>query len=343
MENSKKFLGGYIIVFLVLVGYFVYPGFNYFQRLGRFYTIIGFLGILAYISYLFLELRKKNQTRSLPSQNSNTSLQEERKYTDFFSSMSDPNEKYHQLTNKLVKTIKQSLIGDSAFFYLYNPRDNYYRLQHYATDHNIELNQIIDGYEFYDEFRQAARPRIYNEEELKNIGCAHYPELQEIKSLMLVPVLFGGFIGFVGLDSREKDAWGQHDLELLTEYTNIISQFIAQLENMDKLNRKIDFLQELEELNLSIQNEQDLNSVYREYVNLLEKYLSYDKLTIVSYSDKSSDNKVIIDFIDGVETDYTVGFRFDLKNSIFEDIMHSDKLLVNNYDESDVIYRFRSV
>jgi diguanylate cyclase (GGDEF)-like protein len=110
---------------------------------------------------------------------------------------------------------------------------------------------------------------------------------------------------------------------------------------MDKLNRKIDFLQELEELNLSIQNEQDLNSVYREYVNLIEKYLSYDKLTIVSYSDKSSDNKVIIDFIDGVETDYTVGFRFDLKNSIFEDIMHSDKLLVNNYDESDVIYRFK--
>ncbi len=340
MENSKKFIVGYIIVFIVLVGMFIYPGLNYFQKAGTLFRILGFLGLIAYITYINLELyntiRRKDQQQSDNSEGE----EEERRFTDFFLNIADPNEKYHQLTNKLIKTVKQSLVADSSFFYLYNPQENYYRLQHFQSDTADELNEIIDGNAFYDDLRASAVPRNYAALDLSTNQLFHYPQALTIKSMMIVPLLFGGFIGFVGVDSREKDAWGDHDLELLTEYTNIITQFISQLDNMENLNRKIDFLQELEELNLSIQSEQDLNSVYREYTTLIEKYLSYDKLSIISYS-INGDNSGNVDFIDGVETDYTVGFQFDIRNTLCERIIDSNKFFIKNYDESEIAYRFK--
>ena len=339
MGNSKKILVGYIIVFLVLVGFFIYPGINYFGEFHNLIQIIGFFGIASYVAYLSLELYKKNSRAQKISSHNKENIEDERRYTDFYSNIADPNEKYHQLTKKLIKTIKHSLLSDSSFFYLYNHQENYFRLQHYVTDLNLELNEVIEENDFYNNFRDKTIPQIFNEKDLLNIGDAHYPVAQPMKSLMLSPVIFGGFIGFVGVDSCKSESWFEHDLELLTEYTNIISQFISQLENMEKLNRKIDFMQELEGLNLSIQNEYDSNSVYREYINLVEKYLTFDKLSILT--SKNSDTTANVDFIDGVETDFTVGDQLETKNTIFERIIKSDKFLITDYNNSDIPYRFK--
>ncbi len=304
------------------------------------FRITGFLGLLAYVTYINLELYNKISRRDKKRPESSDTDEEERRFTDFFLNIADPNEKYHQLTNKLIKTVKHSLVADTSFFYLYNPQENYYRLQHFESDIVDELNETIEGNDFYNDLRDSAIPRNYSSHDLAQSELFHYPQPAAIKSMMIVPLLFGGFIGFVGVDSREKDAWGNHDLELLTEYTNIITQFISQLDNMENLNRKIDFLQELEELNLSIQSEQDLNSVYREFTNLIEKYLTYDKLSIISYS-VNGENLGNVDFIDGVETDYTVGFQFDIRNTLCERVLNSDKFFIKNYDDSEIAYRFK--
>ncbi|MBN2281903.1 MAG: GGDEF domain-containing protein [Candidatus Marinimicrobia bacterium] len=338
MENSKKILVGNILVFLVLTGSFLYPGIDFFRGLNSILPFLLFFGITAYLAYFSMELLKI-QKISEKKQKEIPETEEEKRITDFYSNISDPNEKYHQLTKKLIKTIKHSLLADSSFFYLYNPVEHYFRLQHYITDLNMELNELIQENDFYNEFRDAVRPRIYSEQELKYFTESHYPFQHSMKSMMLSPVIFGGFIGFVGVDSSKEDSWFEHDLELLTEYTNIISQFISQLENMEKLNRKIDFMQELEDLNLSIKNEHDSNLVYREYVNLVEKYLTYDKLSILTL--RSGETKVTVDFIDGVETDFTVGDLLDVKNTIFERIVKSEKFLITDYNNSDIPFRFK--
>jgi len=339
MENSKKILVGNIIVFLVLAGFFFYPGINYLKEFSPVIPFVGFLGLSAYLSYISLEILKGNSKIENSLKPIIENIEEERRFTDFYSNIADPNEKYHQLTKKLINTIKHSLLADTSFFYLYNPQENYFRLQHYVTDLNLELNEVIQENDFYNDFRIGTVPKIFVKDELNEIGDAHYPVPHPLKSLLLSPIIFGGFIGFVGVDSTNPEAWSEHDLELLTEYTNIISQFISQLENMEKLNRRIDFMQELEDLNLSIQNEHDSNSVYREYINLVEKYLTFDKLSILTC--KNGELKANVDFIDGVETDFTVGDQLDIKNTIFDRIIRNEKFLVTNYNNSEIPYRFK--
>lgn len=341
MDNSKKITLSFIIVCLVLFGVFIYPGILYFSKLGTIYSVVTFLGLASYLVYIYLELNKKYQHKSQSDEKSeDLHVEEERKFTDFFSNSADPNEKYHQLSKYLIKTVKQSLVSDSAFFYLYNDFENYFRLQHYETEFSIELTEIVQGNEFFDEFRKNCIPVIYDEVQMATLGNAHYPVRKEIKTLMLVPIFFNGFIGFIGVDSREKQAWGEHDLDLLKDYTNIITQFISQLDNMESLNRKIDFLREVEELNLSIDNEQDFMSVYRSYITLMEKYLSYDKLSIISW-DSKGEADAQVEFIDGVETDYTVGHKFSIEKTVFEKVLNSDEFIIDNYQESDIIYRFK--
>ncbi len=341
MEDSKGIIVSFSLVLVVLAGYFFLPGIFSSDESLNFYKIIGFLGIVSYISYLNIELlKKKNEDTDAPSKN-NKIEEEGRKTTDFVTNISDPNEKYHQLTEKLIKTIKRSLVSDSAYFYLFNPVEHYFRLQHYQTDYDIELNQMIESNQFLEQFREQSTPQNFDEKAVSEYGHGHYPKSIEIKSLMLVPIIFGGFIGFVGVDSKEKDAWGDHDLDLLTEYTKIITQFISQLDNMEHLNRKIDFLREMEMLNLSIENEQDLNSIYRQYTNLIEKYFSYDKLTIISQRKQNNEQHGFVEFIDGVETDYTVGDEFDIRNTICEKILSSAKFHIKDYDKSDIAYRFK--
>ena len=341
MENSRKILGSFIIICLVLFGNFIYPGVGYFEKLGIIYYMTCFLGLSTYIAYLHLELNnKRDKNISLNHKTENFVTEEGRKFTDFFSNNADPNEKYHKLTTHLMKTIKQSLFCDFAFFYLYNDIENYYRLQHFESDSDLSLNEIIEGNEFFNTFRDKGKPALFNQEELFNLGLAHYPQKHEIKSLMLVPLFFNGFIGFLGVDNNVKNAWGHHDLELLEDYTNIIIQFISQLDNMESLNHKIDFLREVEDLNLSIQNEQDFMTVYRNYISLIGKYLSYDKLSIISY-DRKKNHEASVEFIDGVETDYTVGHHFGIENTIFKKIIETEEFIISDYQQSDIIFRFK--
>ncbi|MCK4689775.1 MAG: diguanylate cyclase, partial [Candidatus Marinimicrobia bacterium] len=151
----------------------------------------------------------------------------------------------------------------------------------------------------------------------------------------------GQFVGFLGLDSFDKEAWGEEDLELASSFTNMFSISVWQIDVIDRQKNHIQFFQDVNKLNISLSLGVEQLDFYKVAANLSRKFFDFDKLTIAILKNEQ-EKELLIEYIDGYEADYGIGHQITVMGGLWENlIIKGQPVMVSDYDESDIEFRFQ--
>jgi len=315
------------IIIVILFLFLVYPGQEAlanvpitFQWIFR---IIVFIAVFSSIIYILNELRHLRDTCQAYEENLliKKSLKNERNFQDLNSYFKiDPEKNYYEMTHQLLKLIKSSLIAQTVFIYLYNEQEKSYVLQNFQSDIDTKLTPSFKAEgQFFREYHLSAENKLFNFDQLDETMLLYYQTHIKVGSLMLIPITLGKFIGFLGLDSIDKQAWGEEDTGLAADFTKLFSQFIMQLDTVENQKLHLDFSHDLIKLSTS-------------------QSFTFDKLTLAI---NESTNELTIEYIEGNETDYNIGDQAIIKGGLFEDIIQGNTIFIPDYDKAKINFRYK--
>jgi len=345
MSNLRSIwtIGALLLIILFL--FTVYPGQSILNNLPTifqwiFRTIV-FLALFSFTIYLLIELRGIIVNyRSLKKEKERHALTGEEEYSLKSLQVNfDPQKDYQQLLDTLLKVVQFSFMARTVFIYLYNEENAQYILQDYQSILDTDLTQKFkaDGPLFGD-YHTNCQPLLFNAKEIDPSMLVYYQSQPKVRSLMLIPIIMGQFVGFFGLDSADNEAWGQEDLDLAQEYAHLFSQFVRQIDSIDRQATHVDFFRSLCKLNFSTPLGIDLLDLFRTATKIARKFFDYDKLSFITQNDEGS---LVIEYVDGCESDYSVGEELIAQGGIFEPLSKGKPIQVPNYDKAFFQFRFQ--
>lgn len=255
----------------------------------------------------------------------------------------DTSNNFQQLTNQLVGVIYTSLMARTVILYLFNPQENQYILQAYSSDATLSF---FDKYpaegELFKNLHQHPKPILYQSSQLNPSELRYYLNPPKVGTLMLVPVHVNNtYVGFIGLDSIDKEAWGTEDLELVNSFARLYTNAILQIDTIDQQKNYIQFFRNLCQLNSEITLGIEPHELNKQAATILKKFFAFDKLTF-AFLASAQNHELIIEYVEGSEADYTIGHEITVKQGIWEPLIQGARpVLISDYDKSKIEFRFQ--
>jgi len=314
-----------IILVIVLFLFTVYPGVEVLENVpGPFqiaFRVLFFIAVFSLLIFLLTEMHiwrrrfiELSSSGAEPRKNNNTHASVGLHYNV------DPKKHYQLLTRQLIDIIYASLMAQTVVIYLFNRRENTYIRQEYSSSHeSLPTDTFSADGEIFKEYHLYPKAVLYQSNQISPDHLIYYQTPPKVGTLMLIPILVNkSFVGFIGLDSIDKQAWGAEDIDLVNSFAELYA--IA--------NTKISLGIEPHEL-------------YKQAAAILKKYFTFDKLTFAFFNEKDT-QKVVIEYVEGSEADYTIGHEITVKKGVWEPIINSGKpVLINDYDKSEIEFRFQ--
>ena len=341
------------VLIVVLFLFFVYPRLESFGNMPAVFQwvfrVLVFIAILSFTIFILVELKNWHSRclvleRVEESKKSTTDSDSEDMRGLGLSLKIDPEKNYKEVTNQISKIVQSSLMAQTAFIYLFNESESHYTLQGFHSSIDVELaEQFIAEGSLFGEYHLSAQPINYNTSELDEEKLIYYKVIPKVGSLMIIPIRMskGQFVGFLGLDSADKEAWGEEDLELASSFTNMFSISVWQIDVIDRQKNHIQFFQDVNKLNISLSLGVEQLDFYKVAANLSRKFFDFDKLTIAILKNEQ-EKELLIEYIDGYEADYGIGHQITVMGGLWENlIIKGQPVMVSDYDESDIEFRFQ--
>jgi len=252
-------------------------------------------------------------------------------------------ENFQQLTNQLVEVIYTSLMARTVVLYLFNPQEKQYVLQAQSSDAALSF---FDKYpaegELFKNLHQHSKATLYQSGQLHPSELRYYLNPPKIGTLILAPVLVNNsYVGFIGVDSIDQEAWGNEDLELVNSFASLYVNAILQIDVIDQQKNYVQFFRDLCQLNTEITLGIELHELNKQAASILKKFFAFDKLTF-AFLTSDQKGELIIEYVEGSEADYTIGHEITIEKGVWEPLITSAKpVLVNDYDKSKVEFRFQ--
>ncbi len=347
MENIKKISFISIVIICILFSFLVYPGNKMLNEYPNFikyiFNFFAFVGVASFIIYLVIEIKNLNAVKKKDE----ISILKENKeqIEDHVDRMSlkmriDPSKNYKQMTQQLLKIIRSSLFGETSFIYLYNRTQKYFKLQQTDSTSDISIRDLIHCDDtWFGKYVENPEPLIISPEDIEKVSQEYYEKSTKVGSILIAPIVFGEFIGLLGVDGKDKKAWRDDDLELLKDFSTNFTQFVWQLDSIEQQEKHIKFFQELYKINRDMTLVNDYFSLYKIFANLIKQYFEFDKITI-AITEKLDSTDLQIEYVEGIETDYSIGDKVLLPDGLFNEILINKEILIDKYDESEFKYRF---
>jgi len=341
------------ILFVILFLAFVYPRVEFFSGVPEIVQVIFrtfvYIGIVSYLIFLVQELKHWQSRcdlaeKTLDSRKSATSRDEE-----FIGGLGlklkvDPNQNYNEITTQILKLTQSSLMARSVFLYLFNANEHTYTLQAFQSQEGIEFRPDFktEG-SIFNDFHLTVRPQIYPSENLEAGSLVYYVNPPKVGTVMIVPIMLRGdiFLGVLGIDSIDRDAWGHEDIDLVKLFAELFSSCIWQIDAIDRQSTHIQFFKDLCRLNTELPIGIEILDLYKEAGQILHKFFSFDKLTFAVLKEDESP-ELYIEYVDGYDTDYSIGHRITWSGGLWERIIkNGERLLIDNYEEEKLPFRFQ--
>jgi diguanylate cyclase (GGDEF)-like protein len=353
MNSLKSTIIISIILFAVLFLAFVFPRIEFFQDvpliIQTLFRVFVFIGLVSYLIYLIQELRHwQNRCdlaeTTLDSRKSLSAREEEYVGGLGLKLKVDPTQNYNEITTQILKLTQSSLMARSVFLYLFNSNEHIYTLQSFQSAPGINFNPNFkaEGVLFGD-FHLNVKPQIYAAGNLEAGSLAYYTEPPKVGTVMIVPIMLRGsvFLGILGLDSIDRDAWGHEDIDLVKLFADLFSTSIWQIDAIDRQSTHIQFFRDLCRLNTELPIGIEALELFKEAGQILHKFFSFDKLTFAVLKEEESP-ELYIEFVDGYDTDYSIGHRIVWNGGLWENIIKNGApLLLGDYEEAKLAFRFQ--
>jgi len=353
MSSLKKIWIVSLVLIIVLFLSFVYPRIELMGNIPAafrwVFRILVFIAIISFTVFIFVELNNWHSKyleleRAEVSERSRADSNSENARGLELSLQIDPEKNYQNMTKQILKLVQSSLMAQTAFVYLFNENENHYTLQDFysSVDVNFAEQFQAEG-SLFGEYHLNAQPINYSASELDEGKLTFYKLIPKVRSLMIIPIGMSKaqFVGFLGLDSVDEEAWGEDDIELASSFTNMFSTSVWQIDVIDRQKNQIQFFQDINKLNTDLSLGVDQLDFYKVVANISRKFFDFDKLTLAIL--KNEDNQeLLIEYVDGYEADYSIGHQIKIVGGLWENlIVKGQPIMVSDYDESDVEFRFQ--
>lgn len=353
MNSFKSTIIISIILFVILFLALVYPRIEFFSGVPEIVQIIFrtfvYIGIVSYLIFLVQELKHWQSRcdlaeKTLDSRKSATARDEE-----FIGGLGlklkvDPNQNYNEITTQILKLTQSSLMARSVFLYLFNSNEHTYTLQAFQSQEGIEFSPDFKAEgAIFNDFHLTVRPQIYTSENLGTVSLVYYTNPPKVGTVMIVPIMLRGdiFLGVLGIDSIDRDAWGHEDIDLVKLFAELFSSSIWQIDAIDRQSTHIQFFKDLCRLNTELPIGIEALDLFKEASQILHKFFSFEKLTFAVLKEEEAP-ELYIEFVDGYDTDYSIGHRIASAGGLWERMIKSgEKLLLNDYEEEKLPFRFQ--
>jgi diguanylate cyclase (GGDEF)-like protein len=157
---------------------------------------------------------------------------------------------------------------------------------------------------------------------------------------MLIPIKVNkSYVGFIGVDSIDKEAWGSEDLDLVASFAKLYANTILQIDVIDQQETYIHFFKDLCKINTEITLGIEPHELYKQAAAILKKFFAFDKLTFAFINNHSQE--LVIEYVEGSEADYTIGHEITVEKGVWEPVIAKKPVLVNDYDKSKIEFRFQ--
>lgn len=352
MSNLRVYwMLGIVMIILILVT-FLYPGSAIFGGASSsfylFMKLFAALGSGAFIVFLVIELAnltKRGRELELKNKELLKRLKEETVGAKHISLMvkRSPDEVYSHTSRTLLRLVKNFFFARDVAFYLIDSERKLLLLEFFEVDTNVNPPEKIK-YEgtLFNSVVTEASGKVFpindtDEEELSGFNLRY-----KSGCLMFVPVKFdeGQAVGLLVLLSPEEGAWGDSDVQIAEKFSELFSTIIWQIDAIDKLSSVINFYQELNKLQADTPIGIEELEFFKKASGIISRFFDFDKMTVAIYNDEK--NEMQIRFVEGIESDATVGDRFELEGGLWEKLTAGEgTLLIEDYDSSDIGYRFQ--
>lgn len=341
-----------ILIGALLFVSFIYPGLEYFN-LPPFFTVLFriaiFIALSAYIVYIIQEVyqyftRWEIADKALQAPRLKAGSDEEFVGVAGLKLRVDPNLNYQEILRQLLHLIQSSLVSRTAFLCLYNPATHTYLMQDFITGTGLELVKEVPATgTLFSSYHLNPRAQILTGDKLNTDALIYYQEAPRVGTLMIVPILTKGanFIGIVGLDSIDRNAWSQDDIELVRAFVEMFNAVTWQIDVIDQQKMHIQFFRDLCRLNNDLSIGTDPLALFKEASQVLKRFFQFEKLTFAQLKDDESE-ELIIQFVDGQEADYSIGHQITVAGGLWERLLTSDTpILIEDYEAEAVNFRFQ--
>ncbi|HPC35206.1 MAG TPA: diguanylate cyclase [Candidatus Marinimicrobia bacterium] len=352
MKNKSTIIIS-IILFAVLFLAFVFPRLEFFGGIPAIvqtvFRVLIFIGVLSYLIFLIQELfhwqkRCDLAEKTLDSRRSSANREVESGGELSLKLDIDPDRNYNEITAQILKLAQASLMARSAFLYLFNANEHTYTLQAYQSQEGIEFcPNFKAGGTIFREFHLTLKPQIFAADSLEEGSLIYYKKPPKVGTVIVVPILINKeiFVGVLGLDSIDRDAWGHEDIDLVKLFAELFSSSIWQIDAIDRQNTQIAFFKDLCRLNTELPIGIEGLDLYKEASQVLHKFFSFEKLTFAIIREEES-SELYIEYVEGYDTDYSIGHRISWKGGLWEKIIKNGEiLLLNDYEQEKLQFRFQ--
>jgi len=342
-----------IILFTILFLAFVFPRLEFFSGIPvivqTIFRILIYIGVLSYLIFIIQELyhwrsRCDLAEKTLDSRRSSISRDDEFAGELSLKLKIDPDQNYNEIIAQILKIAQSSLMARSAFLYLFNADEHTYILQAYQSQEGIEFRPKFKAEgPIFRELHLTLKSQIYSADNLKEGSLVYYTVPPKVGTIMVVPIMFNQeiFVGVLGLDSIDRNAWGHEDVDLVKLFAELFSSSIWQIDAIDRLNTQIAFFKALCRLNTELPIGIESLELYKEASQVLHKFFNFEKLTFAVLPEEDSP-ELYIEYVEGYDTDYSIGHRISWKGGLWEKIIKNGEiLLLNDYEQEKLSFRFQ--
>ncbi len=353
MSSSKSIIILCIVLFAVLFVTFLFPQLVGFEALPGVFQILFrvfiFIALISVLIYLILEVRHWQARCELAEKTAESRKGQAAKGEEFTGGYGlklkiDPDHNYKEITHQILTLAQSALTARSVFLYLYNQNEQSYTLQDYLSQTGIELQpRLASAGKIFGNLHQTVQPRIFKDSEFEPTDLLYYIEPPKVGSLMTLPILLSNevFLGVLGVDTPGKDVWGSEDLDLGRSFTELYAASVWQIDAIDQQRTHIQFFRDLCHLNTELSIGIDPLDLYKEAGQMLRRFFSYDKLTFAILRNEE-DNEVCLEYVEGAETDYSIGFRVQCKEGLWAKIIREGQpVIVGDYEKEGLSFRFQ--
>jgi diguanylate cyclase (GGDEF)-like protein len=352
MSSIKGIWAIGLILICVAFFFFIYPRLDTLSYMPLLFSLIFrvliFIAIFSYIAFLLFEIR--NSQRKLKEVTTAPKVTPGVAFSQKYSSVEtgfelNLDQDYQDVTVQILELAQRSLFAQTVFLYLFNEKLVQYKLQNYISTIKTELVlNFTANDQFFGQLQQATTPILLSGVQLLPEHLQYYSTFPKTGTLMLVPVHLnnGQFIGLLGVDSLDENAWGEEDQQLASRIGKLFSTIIAHLDTLDRLGNKMSFYQNLCRLNVGLSLTHNPLEFYRELAALCKQFFHFDKITVSLIEDNESQN-LFAEYVAGYETDFGIGQKITVPDGLWEPIIRDGhSLCLPDYQATKLKFRFHA-
>jgi len=238
---------------------------------------------------------------------------------------------------RILSIVKKTFAAQTAAIFLLNQHTNTIILKSIQSDrdYNREKTVFEPDQGVFKIVLESSKAYLTNEIEDTVALLPYHDDPGACTSVIASPVFVDKeVIGIIVVDSNERNAFSEDDIQLVETYGGVIAETIVNYNNLFEFENSTRLFSSFYEVSRGLNSNLKFDEILDLLMNILKSVFQYDRITITAYRSKNDRAEVIR--VDGQIDDFPEGKVFTLDGGLNGWVIRKQRsLLVSDMEKGD--------